>query len=246
MVRDIREHNDPVDTTGLPSLDAALSGILAGDNIVWHMDRIQDYQAFVTPYVQAAVRDRRKLVYFRFARHEPLLPEDFPCDRHTLNPEDGFEVFIHRIHQVIGEAGFGAYYVFDCLSDLATEWYSDAMLGNFFMLTCPYLYKLETIAYFGLLRRRHSRHATEPVQSTTQLFLDVFHAGGRLYVRPVKTQFRYMPTIHLLHVWKEQDTFEVVRSSAVIAEVLSNAGPDWVADEMYGEEVLRQDRKSVV
>jgi hypothetical protein len=240
MTRDIRENNDPIDTTGLPSLDAALSGILAGDNIVWHVDRIQDYQAFVTPYVQAAVRDKRKLVYFRFARHEPLLPDAFPCDRYTLDPEDGFEVFIHRIHQAIGEAGYGAYYVFDCLSDLATDWYSDAMLGNFFMLTCPYLYKLETITYFGLLRRRHSRHATEPVQSTTQLFIDVFHADGKLYVRPVKTQFRYTPTIHLLHVWKEQDLFEVVRSSAVIAEVISNAGPDWVADEMYGEEVLRQ------
>jgi hypothetical protein len=240
MDRDIREHNDPTDTTGLPSLDEALSGILAGDNIVWHVDRIEDYQAFVTPYVQASVRDRRKLVYFRFARHAPLLPDDFPCERHTLSPEDGFEVFIHRIHQVIGEAGFGAYYVFDCLSDLATDWYSDAMLGNFFMLTCPYLYKLETIAYFGLLRRRHSRHATEPVQSTTQLFIDVFHANGSLYVRPVKTQFRYTPTIHLLHVWKEQGAFEVVRSSAVIADVLSNAGPDWVADEVYGEEVLRR------
>ena len=237
--RDIREHNDPIDTTGLPSLDASLSGILAGDNIVWHVDRIRDYQAFVTPYAHAAVRDGRRLVYFRFARHEPLLPEDFLCDRHTLNPEDGFEVFIHRIHQVIGEAGFGAYYVFDCLSDLATDWYSDAMLGNFFMLTCPYLYRLETIAYFGLLRRHHARHATEPVQSTTQLFLDVFHANGNLYVRPVKTQFRYTPTIHLLHVWKEQDAFEVVRSSAVIAEVLSNAGPGWTADEAYGEEVLR-------
>jgi hypothetical protein len=240
MGRDIRDHNDPIDTTGLPSLDDSLSGILAGDNIVWHVDRIQDYQSFVKPYVQAAVRDGRKLVYFRFARHEPLLPEDFPCERHTLNPEDGFEAFIHRIHQVIGEAGFGAYYVFDCLSDLATDWYSDAMLGNFFMLTCPYLYKLETIAYFGLLRRHHSRHATEPVQSTTQLFIDVFHANGKLYVRPVKTQFRYTSTIHLLHVWKEQDAFEVVRSSAVIAEVLSNAGPDWVADEMYGEEVLHR------
>jgi len=233
-------NNDPIDTTGLPSLDAALSGILAGDNIVWHVDRIQDYQAFVTPYVEAALRDKRKLVYFRFARHEALLPDGFPCDRYTLDPEDGFEVFIHRIHQVIGEAGFGAYYVFDCLSDLATDWYSDAMLGNFFMLTCPYLYKLETITYFGLLRRHHSRHATEPVQSTTQLFIDVFHADGRLYVRPVKTQFRYTPTIHLLHVWNERDVFEVVRSSAVIAEVISNAGPDWVADEMYGEEVLRQ------
>ena len=245
MTRDIREHNDPLDTTGLPSLDDSLSGILAGDNIVWHVDRIQDYQSFVTPYVQAAVRDARKLVYFRFARHEPLLPEAFPCERHTLNPEDGFEVFIHRIHHVIGEAGYGAYYVFDCLSDLATDWYSDAMLGNFFMLTCPYLYRLETIAYFGLLRRHHSRHATEPVQSTTQLFIDVFNADGRLYVRPVKTQFRYTPTIHLLHVWKGQDVFEVVRSSAVIAEVLSNAGPDWAADEAYGGEILRRAEEMV-
>ena len=239
LQRDIRENNDPIDTTGLPSLDASLSGILAGDNIVWHVERIEDYQAFVAPFVRAAVRDGRRLIYFRFARHAPLFAEDFPCERHTLNPEDGFEVFIHRIHQVIGEAGFGAYYVFDCLSDLATDWYSDAMLGNFFMLTCPYLYKLETIAYFGLLRRHHSRHATDPVQSTTQLFLDVFRADGRLYVRPVKTQFRYTPTIHLLHVWEAEDAFEVVRSSAVIAEVLSHAGPDWTADEMYGEEVLR-------
>ena len=245
MQRDIRDHNDPIDTTGLPRLDDALSGILAGDNIVWHVDRIQDYRAFVTPYVQAAVRDGRKLVYFRFARHEPLLPEDFPCERHDLNPEDGFEAFIHRIHQAIGEAGFGAYYVFDCLSDLATDWYSDAMLGNFFMLTCPYLYKLETIAYFGLLRRHHSRHATEPVQSTTQLFLDVFHSNGKLYVRPVKTQFRYTATIHLLHVWRANDAFEVVRSSAVTAEVLSNAGPDWATDEMYGEEVLRRAEEMV-
>ena len=236
--RSIRDHNEPLDTTGLPSLDDALSGVLAGDNIVWHVDRIQDYQAFVTPYVKAAVRDRRKLVYFRFARHEPLLSDSCPCERYSLSPEDGFESFIHRIHPVIGDAGYGAYYVFDCLSDLATDWYSDAMLGNFFMLTCPFLYKLETITYFGLLRRHHSRHATEPVQSTTQLFLDLFHSNGRLYVRPVKTQFRYTPTIHLLHEWKEHGEFEVVRSSAVIADVLSNAGPDWASDEMYGKEVL--------
>ncbi|MDD2460619.1 MAG: phosphoenolpyruvate synthase, partial [Kiritimatiellae bacterium] len=238
--RGIRDHNDPLDTSGLPAFDAAVGGILAGDNIVWHVACIEDYSAFVLPFVQAALRDRRRLIYFRFARHAPLLPETFPCERHTLNPEEGFEVFIHRIHQVIGEAGFGAYYVFDCLSDLATDWYSDAMLGNFFMLTCPYLYRLETIAYFGLLRRRHSRHATEPVQSTTQLFLDVFRSDGALYVRPVKTQFRYTPTIHLLHVWKDGGAFEVVRSSAVIAAVLSNAGPDWVADDIYGEETLRQ------
>jgi len=240
LQRDIRQHNDPIDTTGLPSLDDSLSGILAGDNIVWHVESLSDYQVFVMPFVRAAVRDGRRLVYFRFARHASLVPDGFPCERHALTPEDGFEAFIHRIHQVIGEAGLGAYYVFDCLSDLATDWYSDAMLGNFFMLTCPYLYRLETIAYFGLLRQHHSRHATEPVQSTTQLFLDVFRSGDALYVRPVKTQFRFTPTIHLLHVWGKDDVFDVVRSSAVIAQVLSHAGPDWTIDESYGEVVLRQ------
>jgi len=73
------------------------------------------------------------------------------------------------------------------------------MLGNFFMLTCPYLYQLETVAYFGLLRRHHTRNATDPIQSTTQLFIDLFHHDGRRYIRPVKTQFRNTPTIHLLH-----------------------------------------------
>ena len=39
----------------------------------------------------------------------------------------------------------GAFYLFDCLSDLAADWYSDGMLGNFFKVTCPYLRDLDTI-----------------------------------------------------------------------------------------------------
>lgn len=228
------------ETTGLESLDKALEGVLPGDNIVWHVDEIAQYQAFVTPYVEAAIAAGRALLYFRFARHAPLIEERPGVQIHALNPEEGFEVFIHRIHRAIGAAGLGAYYVFDCLSDLATDWSSDAMLGNFFMLTCPYLYRLETVTYFGLLRRRHTRYATEPVQATTQLFIDVFGCEGRLYVRPIKTQFRYSPTIHLLHVWDARDEFRVVRSSAVIAKVLTEAGPDWAATEVYGEDVIRR------
>jgi hypothetical protein len=228
-----------METTGLASLDRSLDGILPGDNIVWHVDEIAQYQAFVTPYVAAALAAGRRLLYFRFARHAPLLAVHPGVELHTLNPEEGFEVFIHRIHRAIGAAGLGAYYVFDCLSDLATDWSSDAMLGNFFMLTCPYLYQLETVTYFGLLRRRHTRYATEPVQATTQLFIDVFGCDGKLYVRPIKTQFRYSSSIHLLHVWDAGDEFRVVRSSAVIAKVLTEAGPDWAATEVYGEDVIR-------
>ncbi len=224
-----------VHTTGLPSLDTALSGILAGDNIVWHVESIEDYLAFVTPYVRAAQRDGRRLIYFRFAKHPPLLAPDSGVQTISLDPEEGFETFIHRIHGAIGEAGLGAYYLFDCLTDLAVDWYSDAMLGNFFMLTCPYLFDLQTITYFGLLRHRHSRQATEPIIETTQLFLDVFRHQDVLHVRPIKTQFRYTPTIHMLHAWRPGDSFERVTSSAVIAKVLAAAGPSWASTDEHGQ-----------
>jgi hypothetical protein len=236
----------PAHTTGLPSLDTALSGILAGDNIVWHVEAIQDYQAFVTPFVHAAQRDGRRLIYFRFARHAPLLPPDSGIQTMTLDPEEGFESFIHRIHRAITEAGPGTYYLFDCLSDLAVDWYSDAMLGNFFMLTCPYLFDLQTITYFGLLRHRHSRQATEPIIETTQLFLDVFRHQDVLHVRPIKTQFRYSPTIHMLHAWRPDDRFEQVTSSAVISQVLAAAGPSWAQTGEHGQRAFGRAGEIVV
>ena len=233
------EHNTPVDTTGLPQLDAALTGILAGDNIVWNVNDIEQYRQLAEPYALAAKRDGRKLVYFRFARHARLVPEGF-CEECQLEPEEGFEVFLHQIHAVIGEHGLGAYYLFDCLSDLATNWSSDAMLGNFFLLTCPYLFRLETIAYFGLLRGRHSRHAVEPVRATTQLFLEVYGHRGKLYVLPVKTQFRQSPTIHQMLEWDGEQGFAIVRSSAILTQVMGRVPSGTARIETYGDDVVRR------
>ena len=233
------KNNIPIDTTGLPQLDAALTGILAGDNIVWNVDDIEQYRKLARPYAEAAKRDGRKLVYFRFAQHARLVPEGF-CEECRLEPEAGFEVFLHRIHAVVGEKGLGAYYLFDCLSDLATNWCSDAMLGNFFMLTCPYLYRLETIAYFGLLRGRHSRHATDPVRTTTQLFLEVYGHGGKLFVLPIKTQFRHSPTIHLMLEWDGAEGFSAVRSSALLTQVMGRVQPNSARIETYGDDVVRR------
>jgi hypothetical protein len=208
-------------TTGVRGLDGLLKGVLPGDNIVWQVDAIEDYLAFATPYCEAAKRSGRRLIYFRFAKHQPLLPDDFGAEIHHLEPEDGFESFIADIHRVIEEAGRGTFYVFDCLSDLAVDWYSDQMLGNFFMLTCPYLYDLETVTYFGLLRNRHSSRATGAIADTTQLLLDVYRHDRTLYVRPLKVQHRYSPTMDMLHVWKEEE-FKPVTSSAVVSEVLTS------------------------
>ena len=208
-------------STGIPGLDKILRGILPGDNVVWQIDKIEDYQALVRPYIEAARKTSQPVVYFHFADHQALVPEDANVQTYTFRPDDGFETFIGNVHRAIGEAGRGAYYVFDCISELADCWYSDEMLGNFFKLTCPYLFDLETLAYFGLYRNHHSPRAIDPISETTQLFLEVYHHKD-LYVRPLKVQHRYSTTMNMLHRWKDDDVAPV-SDSVIIAEILTSA-----------------------
>lgn len=208
-------------STGIPNLDQILRGILPGDNVVWQIDKIEDYQQLVRPYIDAALTTSQPVVYFHFADHQALVPDGTNVRTYTFRPEEGFETFIGNIHQAIGEAGRGAYYVFDCISELADCWYSDEMLGNFFKLTCPYLFDLETLAYFALFRNHHSPRAIDPITETTQLFLDVYHHKD-LYIRPLKVQHRYSTTMNMLHRWKDDDVGPV-SDSVVIAEILTSA-----------------------
>jgi pyruvate, water dikinase len=221
-------------STGLPGLDKVLKGVMPGDNIVWQVDAISDYQALVTPYVNAAKQAGRRLVYFRFASHEPLVPESLGAEIHYPDPHLGFESFVTQVHQVIEDAGKHAFYVFDCLSELASIWAADQMLGNFFVLTCPRLYDLETVTYFGLYRNHHASFALNPITETTQFLLDVFRYQGTIYVRPIKVQHRSTPSMNTVHRW-EGDEFRPITSSAVISEVLaSSRWPGLRADSHLG------------
>lgn len=193
---------------------------MTGDNIVWQVGHVDDYAPLVEPYCRYAMSNGHKLVYFRFARHPPVVPTDLGAETHILDPGEGFEPFLSTIHETIERTGRGAYYIFDCLSDLVADWYSDQMLGNFFMLTCPFLYDLETVAYFALLRGHHSFRATAPIVQTTQLFSDVYRHHDQLYVRPLKVQQRYSPTMHMLHVWQGDD-FVPVADSITISKILT-------------------------
>ena len=208
-------------STGLPGLDRVFTGILPGDNIVWQVDVVEDYRPFVDPFVRDAIARGKRLVYFRFARHPELVPRGIGAEIHTLHPEVGFETFTARIHKVIEEAGRGTFYVFDCLSDLAADWYSDLMLGNFFMVTCPYLYDLDTVTYFALLRDGHSFDAVSSIRGTTQLLIDVFRHKERLYVHPLKVDRRSSPTMYLPHV-RDGKAFRPLTESAVLSEVLED------------------------
>lgn len=205
-------------STGLPALDRILEGLLAGDNVVWQVGSVEDYLPFVRPYCEEALRQGRKFIYFHFERHHELISPDPRVETHRLDPAAGFETLTAEIHRVIARAGRGAFYLFDCLSDLAADWYSDMMLGNFFKVTCPYLRELDTIAYFALLRKRHSYRAVASIRDTTQLLLDVHRHEGTLYVHPLKVFERYSPTMYLPHVW-QGESFRPVTESTTISGI---------------------------
>ncbi|HQM47131.1 MAG TPA: PEP/pyruvate-binding domain-containing protein [Candidatus Hydrogenedentes bacterium] len=213
---------DGIFSTGIPELDRVLCGIRPGDNIVWEVESIADYARLVKPFVETALEQGRRIRYFRFARHEPLVQPYEGVEVVHLDPQAGFETFLDGIHQVIEAAGRGAYHIFDSLSDLTADWYCDQMVGNFFLLTCPYLYELDTVAYFALLRRFHSSFATVPISQTAQIHLEVYHRGDKLYVHPLKVDDRSSPTMYLLHEL-DGETVRPVFESHTISEILTSS-----------------------
>ena len=60
-------------STGLKGLDKIINNLRAGDNVVWQIDDLQDYKDLVAPFVEKALEAGKKVVYMRFAEHEPVL-----------------------------------------------------------------------------------------------------------------------------------------------------------------------------
>ena len=208
-------------STGLKGLDETLCDLKKGDNVVWQVDCIEDYSRFVTPYVKKALEDKRNIVYMRFAQHRPLLENQPNITVYQLDAKSGFESFSTHVHAIISQEGTEAYYVFDCLSDLLAAWATDLMVGNFFMVTCPYLFELDTIAYFAILRNHHSFQTVARIRETTQLLLDVYNFDKNIYVHPLKVWRRYSPTMFLPHLQQDEE-FAPLVSSIDASKLLSH------------------------
>ncbi|MHC4677802.1 MAG: PEP/pyruvate-binding domain-containing protein [Planctomycetota bacterium] len=208
-------------STGIESLDAVLTGLEKGDNVVWQVDSINDFAAFVSPYVERAKQQSRRLVYMRFADHAPLVGSAAGANVYELDAGIGFEAFTTQVHAIIGKEGKEAYYVFDCLSYLLDAWATDLMIGNFFMVTCPYLFELDTIAYFALLRDRHSFKTIARIRETTQLLLDLHNVEGKHCLHPLKVWKRYSPTMFLPHL-QQKGAFVPITSSVDATKLLAH------------------------
>jgi hypothetical protein len=207
-------------STGIGGLDEVLTGLEKGDNVVWQVDCIEDFSPFVRSYVERANRQARRLVYMRFANHRPLIEPGTGVRIYNLDAGTGFETFTAQVHDIIASEGKETYYVFDCLSYLLDAWATDLMIGNFFMVTCPYLFELDTIAYFTLLRNRHSFKTIARIRETTQLLLDLYKIEGKHCLHPLKVWKRYSPTMFLPHL-QQNEAFVPITSSVDATKLLA-------------------------
>ncbi|MDD4356246.1 MAG: PEP/pyruvate-binding domain-containing protein [Smithellaceae bacterium] len=207
-------------STGINGLNEILSYLQMGDNVVLQVDAIEDYKKFVDPFVETAQALNQRLVYMRFANHPALLQAGKQIKVYKLNPNKGFESFSTQVHNIVHDEGPDVFYVFDCLSDLLLAWATDLMIGNFFVITCPYLFELNTVAYFAILRSRHSFKTVARIRETTQVLLDIYNNNGKICVHPLKAWKRYTPTMFLPHIMEGEQLVPIL-NSADAASILS-------------------------
>lgn len=208
-------------STGMAGFDKTIDMLRMGDNVVWQIDKIEDYLEVLGPYIRQSRKDGRRIVYFRFGSHPPVVEEADDIQVYHVDAGQGFEQFATTIHQIVEKEGKKVFYVFDCLTELLRSWYSDLMIGNFFKVTCPFLYYMDTVAYFAIKRNHHVFDTIARIRETTQCLFDLYMIDGTMYIHPLKADGRYSPTMFFPHRI-EGDSFTSITSSAQAAVLFSD------------------------
>lgn len=208
--------------SGLASLDKLLQGLRLGDNVVWQVDRLEDYPRFAEAFAEQAIRDGFDCVYLRFAPHAAILEPRPGLSIIRIDPGPGFDYFTGEVNRIIEERGRRVCYTFDNLSTLVEEWATDELLSNFFQVTCPYLFEVDAVAYFALRRGQHGHSTIARIRNTTQILIDVYHVGDNSYIQPLKVEDRYSPQMFLPHLITTNG-WEPISRSGDAAKILTTA-----------------------
>lgn len=207
--------------SGIESLDNLLDNIRLGDNVVMQVTCLDDFRKISRAFAKQSILENRNICYIRFSKHEPILEPQEGLKIYTLNPTLGFELFTIQVHDIVEYEGYEAFYVFDCLSDLQVAWSTDLMMGNFFCVTCPYLFELDTVAYFPILRGHHDYTTIARIQETTQLLLDIHSSEKEVYLHPIKVWNRYSTDMYIPHKLNSDGEFESLFNAVDLADYYS-------------------------
>ncbi|MDX9754433.1 MAG: PEP/pyruvate-binding domain-containing protein, partial [bacterium] len=208
--------------SGIPALDQALQHIRLGDNVVWQVNDLEDYFFFARPFAEQSLRDGYPLVYLRFASHPPVLEAQPGLEIIEVDPSHGFDSFSGKVHQIIEQKGLKCFYVFDNISTLVAEWATDELLANFFQVTCPFLFELDTVAYFALTLGNHDDATVVRIRDTTQILINLYRVKETLYFHPIKVWERYSNQMFLPHMVSGEDVSPIFQSGDA-AEIIASA-----------------------
>lgn len=187
-------------STGSPELDSLLEELRAGDNVVFYTREQQDYLPFIASLLDHVMRSPVRLVY---VRSEGLL------DAHLLGIPDVHVLDMARVtdatdplgalQALMRDIGPRVVYLFEPLATLAPWLGDEAQQRKFFLTICPYLFKLDTVAYWALIKGDFSSQTIAAIKDCTQIFLDVDRAEGHMLITPVKVWGRYSETMFYSH-----------------------------------------------
>ncbi|MFH1084226.1 MAG: ATP-binding protein [Chloroflexota bacterium] len=166
-------------STGAPALDGLIEELRAGDNVVFYTDDPRDYVPFVETMLSYAQRAGLDVVYVRASglldRAIAAAPTAIIVECRNLFPADEpARVFREAVRQY----GTHLYYVLDPLTALE-EWIGgEHGVRRFFLDVCPFLYELNTVAYWDLTRGAYAPSTVAAINDCTQLFMQIGHARG--------------------------------------------------------------------
>jgi len=212
--------NSPV-STGVPALDALIEELRIGDNVVFLIERDEDYAPFAAALARHAARMDEPLVYLAssgvLANIASLCPNTT-----TLRLDTAHDVasLTRVLQRRLGETAGPRYYLFDPWSDHSLRPQSVEALSTLFLATCPLLYRLNTIAYWGIRRDQLSSDAIAAIKDCTQVCLSLESHDRILRITPIKVWGRYSERMFHSH------QVSVDASGRIGIETLPLAPPD--------------------
>ena len=187
-------------STGSKDLDALLEELRAGDNVVWYSQEREAYLPFVSALLGHVQKTTAGLVYVRSEGSLDSLVAGLPGLKvlHLADlpgPGDRLPAFTSALARL----GPQIYYLFESLASLSPWFPHEGQLLRFFLTVCPFLFHLDSVAYWHLERGKYSPATIAAIRDCTQVFIKVDRADTDLLVTPLKVWGRYSETMFLPH-----------------------------------------------
>jgi transcriptional regulator with XRE-family HTH domain len=163
--------------SGFPTLDAALGGLITGDNVVWSCDDDGTYRPFAEGFVAAASAEGRRIVHVDLGGG-PWFPADVErIDARASSRLGRPQPLADELDRIARDATVDCLVV-DHLDRVARRWGPERTLA-FFSHVCPNMLDAGVTAYWAV-GRSAGRAVLDGVRQITQCLLSV--RDGRLQV----------------------------------------------------------------